>query len=185
MVTDNIIEEFSVPDPNSGCWIWVGHSRKGTYGDHLIDGKYKMAHRLSYEIYNGEIPEGKIICHKCGVPSCVNPKHLYAGTHKENAADRKKHGTHLEGDRHPMYGKKGELSPVYGRKLTEEQCRNMSEKMMGNTNSKSEPKYKSELVKKIREQFEKGYSQTALSKMFGVPISSIHNIVKRKRAYAA
>jgi len=64
------------------CWLWKGIYFAGGYGK-FHDG----AHRVSYKIKNGKIPKGKEICHKCNNQSCVNPSHLYAGTHKDNMND--------------------------------------------------------------------------------------------------
>lgn len=82
--------ERYIPEPNSGCWIWTaGVTCKQTqhsYGTFTIDhlDKKILAHRLSYFLNIGPIPEGTEIDHKCRVTLCVNPKHLEAVTHKEN-----------------------------------------------------------------------------------------------------
>ena len=81
-------------EKTDGCWLWTGArstclSRKNAlvYGHMRIDGKYKKAHRVSYELHFGEIPKGKIVMHSCDTPLCVNPKHLSLGTKKMNGAD--------------------------------------------------------------------------------------------------
>jgi hypothetical protein len=74
-------------DSNS-CWTWTGLKNKAGYGRLRMEYSDKTAHRYSWELHNGKIPKGKIICHKCDNPTCVNPNHLYAGTHKDNAQDR-------------------------------------------------------------------------------------------------
>lgn len=83
------------PEPNSGCWLWVGSTSK-TKNDirpYIQNkGKRMLAYRLSYEMHVGPIPVGAMICHKCGVSICVNPEHLYAGNAKTNAADSFRHG---------------------------------------------------------------------------------------------
>lgn len=73
----------------SKCWLWsAGLDRKG-YGVFKPTGSrlHKRAHRISYEMHIGEIPAGLFILHKCDVRRCVNPKHLYAGTQKQNIQD--------------------------------------------------------------------------------------------------
>lgn len=71
-----------------GCWLWKGgRASMGRYGCLKVDGKTVSAHRYSYQIHVGEIPEGMFICHHCDVPLCVNPEHLFAGTAKQNYDD--------------------------------------------------------------------------------------------------
>jgi len=83
----------SVPVPESGCWIWSGDTKsRGGYGRVFIDGGMVMAHRFSWMAYNGEIPPGSIVCHRCDTPPCVNPEHLFLGSHKDNANDREAKG---------------------------------------------------------------------------------------------
>jgi len=79
-------------DEISGCWNWIGSKRansKGVnYGRHFINkGKSIGAHRFSYQYYVGEIKKGNYICHHCDNPLCVNPLHLFQGTHKDNMKD--------------------------------------------------------------------------------------------------
>ncbi len=74
------------------CWIWKGQINKAGYGRHCC----KYAHRLSYEYHIGEIPVGKIICHKCNNKICVNPDHMYAGTPFDNTQDMKRDGVFIK-----------------------------------------------------------------------------------------
>ena len=75
-----------------GCWVWTGSKDRDGYGSLRDGNKMKRAHRVSWEIHNGEIPDGLAILHKCNNPSCVNPKHLKLGDHTENMQDRKSNG---------------------------------------------------------------------------------------------
>ena len=76
----------------SGCWIWTGGTRANNKGvlyprHHQDSGKGTGAHRFSFSIVHGEIPKGMYICHKCDTPLCVNPDHLFCGTHHDNMSD--------------------------------------------------------------------------------------------------
>lgn len=71
-----------------GCWLWKGaRSSQGRYGCLRIAGKTLAAHRHSYELHKGDIPDGMFVCHRCDVPECVNPDHLFLGTAKDNFDD--------------------------------------------------------------------------------------------------
>ena len=73
-----------IPEPNSGCWIWLGAMVPGGYGWFWDGKKHRRVHRYSYEHYRGSIPVGLTIDHLCRVRCCVNPWHLESVTHREN-----------------------------------------------------------------------------------------------------
>jgi hypothetical protein len=91
------IEAKTVQIPEAGCWIFTGALDTSGYG--LIglggSGNIGKAHRESYKIYCGEIPDGMQICHRCDVRCCVNPHHLFVGTLQDNMDDRGSKGRHV------------------------------------------------------------------------------------------
>lgn len=77
-----------------GCWLWTGRTNKKGYGQISINSKDVLAHRASWEIANGSIPEDKDVLHKCDNPPCVRPDHLFLGTDHENMLDMWKKKRH-------------------------------------------------------------------------------------------
>ena len=82
------------------CWLWTGP--KGKYGMMSFQGRSIGAHRFSYELHNGPIPDGMSVCHRCDTPLCVNPAHLFFGTIADNAHDRTGKGRDARGERGGM-----------------------------------------------------------------------------------
>lgn len=90
-----ILENYPqfVAEQDTGCFLWTGPTcAEGRYGRVVWFPKLKMAHRLSYELENGEIPNGLFVCHKCDVKLCVNPDHFFLGTHLDNMRDAAEKG---------------------------------------------------------------------------------------------
>jgi hypothetical protein len=109
------IERLSIPVTESGCWLWIGYLNHYGYGRFCLNGKAIGAHRASWIAFNGPIPIGMHVLHRCDVRSCVNPDHLFLGTQSDNVRDM-----HAKG-RHPGGGAKGEAS--HTAKLTEADVR--------------------------------------------------------------
>ncbi len=80
-------EFLSNVEKTDTCWLWKSTKDKNGYGRFYIDKQTYYAHRMSYLIFNGNIPEGKVIRHICDNPTCVNPKHLLVGTQEDNLND--------------------------------------------------------------------------------------------------
>lgn len=96
------LEGLSIPEPNSGCWIWLGniYSERKPYGRIDVGGRTQQAHRVSYETYMGRIPKGLQIRHNCDNPSCINPDHMTVGTSQQNVEDRDLRGRTRQGVKH-------------------------------------------------------------------------------------
>lgn len=98
-----------LPDPEKypnvmgRCWLWTAGVFRDGYGKIRkttdVDSKSKRAHRVSWEMHNGEIPEGMWVLHHCDNTRCVNPEHLFLGTHQDNEDDKIKKGRHVAGER--------------------------------------------------------------------------------------
>jgi len=90
---------------NDACWLWTAGKVNGGYGQFSLNGEVALSHRAAWIITNGQIPNdvsnGRIlVCHRCDVPTCCNPNHLFLGTYSDNARDRenKNRGNHAKGD---------------------------------------------------------------------------------------
>ena len=79
---ENYIERI----PFGGCWIWMKHLRNG-YGSAWHIGSQEYAHRISYWLFRGHIPVDKLVLHTCDNKCCINPNHLYLGSHIDNSVD--------------------------------------------------------------------------------------------------
>lgn len=90
------LAELSVAE-ESGCIRFTGHLDGEGYGRIMVARVKYMAHRLSYSLNNGPIPDGYVVRHKCDNPSCINPEHLEVGTQADNIADKVSIGRQARG----------------------------------------------------------------------------------------
>ncbi|WP_370196517.1 HNH endonuclease signature motif containing protein [Aurantimonas sp.] len=109
---------FISPEPNSGCWLWSGpvFKLRGGYGCFTMRPAgiiQHRAHRVSWTLYRGEIPEKAHVLHKCDNPLCVNPDHLFLGDQPGNMADKVGKSRQDRGETHGMA------------KLTEDQAKSI------------------------------------------------------------
>lgn len=94
-VNDDCIKKFfNKVKKTNGCWLWNGAKNSYGYGSFWYCERIVKAHRMSWMIHFGKIPKSHSVCHKCDNPLCVNPKHLWVGTHTQNMQDMIKKGRH-------------------------------------------------------------------------------------------
>ena len=95
-------EQQYIPEPMSGCWLWTGTLAGRDQRPRLcFDGKQGYAHRASWLLHRGPIPDGLQVLHRCDTPLCVNPNHLFLGTQLDNVRDAKAKGRHRPPPRPP------------------------------------------------------------------------------------
>ncbi len=86
------LEQWSQPEPNSGCLLWLGAPVRDGYGQLSVNGRLIRAHRLAWEVAHGPVHPNLCVLHSCDTPACINPAHLFVGTRLDNARDRKAKG---------------------------------------------------------------------------------------------
>lgn len=147
---------WSHVDQSGECWVWTGGRNSKGYGRCWSDGTNRQAHRVSWELTNGPIPDGLIICHRCDNPPCVRPDHLFPGTKADNSQDAVS---------------KGRLTPPAVRRP--DRC------PRGAANGQS--RLTDDLVRTIRAEYATGrIGHHRLAKRYGVTKRTISLIVKRQ-----
>jgi len=154
---------WSKVDKAGECWLWTASTQSAGYGKITAGGSRGRtlgAHRVAWELTHGPIPDGLFVCHRCDVPACVRPDHLFLADHDGNMADksRKERGS---GERH--------------------RSRTRPDSIIRGTASPN-AKLDEEAVRDIRRRYgpDGGPSMSALARQYGVDISVIHGVIHRK-----
>lgn len=194
-LSEKFWEYVDMSGGTTACWRWTGMIRTrppvGGYGVLANKGRLVMAHRVSWELHNGPIPEGLLVLHKCdggGNRWCVNPLHLSLGTHKENADDKRRVGRHLGGGKwakeHPVEAAAGlrawyDADPSRRKRGDTHYLHiNPSRALRGEAHGAT--KATEATVREILRLFGEGVTQYRLSKNFGISLSQVHRIVHRR-----
>jgi hypothetical protein len=119
----DMLSNNSIPEPNSGCWIWLrGFAGRG-YGVWKWRGRRWQATHLALKAVGIKVPKGRDVCHTCDVTLCVNPDHLFIGTRKQNMRDAQRKGRLVGyGKRevckqgHPLSGDNVRIDPKSGKR---------------------------------------------------------------------
>jgi hypothetical protein len=93
------IIDSSKPTAPSGCWEWGRAKDLDGYGLLYVGGRMRRAHRVSYQLFAGDIPAGAFVCHSCDNPACCNPEHLWVGSPQDNQDDCRDKGRTARGER--------------------------------------------------------------------------------------
>jgi len=151
------VDKSGSPHPVLGtpCWLWTGGLFRGGYGKVRGAGKTRKAHRVAYELVTGQAPPDLLACHRCDVPACVNPGHIFFGTVADNNADREAKGRTARGVRSGMY--------------THPESRSI-----GSANGRA--RLSEESARAIARPFAAGESQRALAVEFEVSKATIGNV---------
>jgi len=100
------LEKNIITVQDTGCWEWQAYKNEAGYAIMSLNNKTTRVHRIAYELYNeSKIPNGLIVCHSCDNPCCINPEHLWLGTHADNVNDKVNKGRAMGGSN------KGEINP--------------------------------------------------------------------------
>lgn len=171
---DRVYNNIS-PEPNSGCWLWMGAGKTDAKGVERpaiqVGNRFLRVARVIYEMEYGPIPESMLVCHRCDMPQCVNPDHLFLGTTRDNHNDMTRKGRAWwqkmdDGELRSLMQKRQRQQADAGKIARGERC--------------GSAKLTSSAVRNIRLHLAEGCTQRALAREFGVDKSTIGSIAAGK-----
>jgi hypothetical protein len=165
----------AVRKDKSGCWLWQNFCYRNGYGEFYMSSGKHLAHRASYTLFKGKIPDGLCVLHRCDVRNCVNPDHLWLGTVKENQVDMAKKGRSAIGDRNG--------SRKFPERLPHGKDHHSfhSPEKVARGSRLPQTKLTEKEVLEIRKQWKTGViSQPVIAEAFGIAPGTVSCIVTRK-----
>ncbi len=157
------------------CWLWEGSLDADGYGRATAKGgpPETLAHRIAWTFANGPVPEGLSVCHRCDVPACVNPAHLFVGTSQDNQADKVQKNRQAKGSKNGAFGHTRGAAISSGVARWREEHPEKTVRGEGHGNSK----LTEELVKKIRILREEFFTQSEIAAAVGVTQTTVSKVL--------
>ena len=167
LIAEARFEEKFMPEPNSGCWLWIAACYSSGYGAFWYQGTQHGAHRVSWMMNKGEIPDGLWVLHKCDVRACVNPDHLFLGTVQDNTRDMLSKGRSAH-----------QKDPEGFSALMSEATKGVNTWIRGENSPTAKLTFRK--VRELRRLRANGTRCVALAERYGIHLSTVYQIISGK-----